>query len=84
MKTILSSKMSARHNDFPMIFTMIKHVRRKSRKNNMKLSNGPDPGYYDKSKFTALCPSKQRTININKIRLVRGGPSAWSEKCSYF
>ena len=27
-----------------------KHVRRKSRKNNMKLSNGPDPGYYDKSK----------------------------------
>ena len=33
-----------------MIVSLVKHVRRKSRKNNMKLSNGPEPGYYDKSK----------------------------------
>ena len=30
--------------------SLVKHVRRKSRKNNMKLSNGPEPGFYDKSK----------------------------------
>ena len=36
-----------------MIVSLMKHVRRKSRKNNMKLSNGPEPGYYDKSKSNA-------------------------------
>ena len=33
-----------------VIVSLVKHVRRKSRKNNMKLSNGPEPGFYDKSK----------------------------------
>ena len=36
----------------------------------MKLSNGPDPGYYDKSKFTDFGPIKLRTINFHKIEPV--------------
>ena len=43
--------------------SLVKHVRRKSRKNNMKLSNGPEPGFYDKS--------KPQTYGVSTINIIR-------------
>ena len=62
-----------------MIVSLVKHVRRKSRKNNMKLSNGPEPGYYDKSKSNAgthwynfeSLTIPDFSINISRILIFR-------------